>query len=142
MKGECAVCLWGTKIGKLAYSLDDDVALFQYDQAFMGSGVEVCPLLMPLSRKTYSFPTLSRESFHGLPPLVSDSLPDHYGEEPFALWLKVHNVKRNEVNPVEALCYIGQRGMGALEYRPSYAKGLSKSERIEIDSLPEVARKS
>ena len=113
------VKLWGTTIG--AVSLDDTqrTANFEYDHAFISSGIEVSPVVMPLKRGVYSFPNLSYESFHGLPGLVSDSIPDKYGNELINLWLAKQGRLPESFNAVERLCYTGSRGMGALEYEPA-----------------------
>jgi serine/threonine-protein kinase HipA len=59
-----------------AVSLEDQAATatFEYDRAFIRSGIEVAPLMMPLSSRLYSFPSLQPETFRGLPGLLADSL--------------------------------------------------------------------
>src|SRR5690606_38276738 len=37
------------------------------------------------------------------------------------------------------LCYIGNRGMGALEFRPALRERNSKPERVEVEKLVELA---
>jgi len=73
------VRLWGTRIGAVALSPGSPTAVFEYDPAFTGSGIEVAPLTMPLDRRVHTFPGLSRAAFHGLPGLLADSLPDRFG---------------------------------------------------------------
>ena len=79
--------LWGRTIG--AVSLEDGarVAAFQYEPAFLASGIELSPLTMPLSRRIYQFPSLAEVSFHGLPGLLADSLPDKFGNALIDAWL-------------------------------------------------------
>ena len=80
------VRLWGTTIG--AVSIEPErAATFQYDPAFTGSGVEIAPLTMPLRGDPYTVPALNRASFHGLPGLLADSLPDRYGNALIDAWL-------------------------------------------------------
>ena len=64
-----------------------DVAAFQYDPAFARSGIEISPLVMPLSDQVYEFPALPRNTFHGLPGLLADSLPDRFGNALIDAWL-------------------------------------------------------
>ena len=73
------VKLWGRTIG--AASLEDggQFAAFQYDPAFARSGIEVSPITMPLNERVYVFPDLPSKTFHGLPGLLADSLPDKFG---------------------------------------------------------------
>ncbi|MBQ8804042.1 MAG: HipA N-terminal domain-containing protein [Tyzzerella sp.] len=73
------VYLWGTRIGVVAQENVASVPVFNYDDRFLQSGIEVSPLTMPLSRRVYSFSNLNKDSFHGLPGLLADSLPDKFG---------------------------------------------------------------
>ena len=73
------VMLWGTRIGTVALPEGQSVALFEYDRDFLESGIQLSPIAMPLAGRVYSFPELAKESFHGLPGLLSDSLPDKFG---------------------------------------------------------------
>ena len=73
------VKLWGRTIGAVSLEAGREVAAFQYDPAFATSGIELSPLVMPLSNRVYEFPALARNTFHGLPGLLADSLPDKFG---------------------------------------------------------------
>jgi serine/threonine-protein kinase HipA len=124
-----------------AVSLEDDAATatFEYDSAFTGSGIEVAPLMMPLSRRLYSFPSLQPETFHGLPGLLADSLPDRFGNVLIDAWLARSGRLPESFNAVERLCYTGSRGMGALEYAPATRLSAPGTSRIDIDKLVELA---
>ena len=133
------VKLWGTVIG--AVSLDDTQrsAAFEYDSAFLSSGIEVSPIVMPLKKGVYTFPSLSYESFHGLPGLLSDSLPDKFGNELINVWLAKQGRLPESFNAVERLCYTGTRGMGALEYEPAVSSLVEESSQIQVSELVELA---
>jgi serine/threonine-protein kinase HipA len=133
------VNLWGRTIG--AVSLEDDAvtATFEYDRAFIRSGIEVAPLTMPLSSRLYSFPALQPETFHGLPGLLADSLPDRFGNVLIDAWLARSGRLPESFNAVERLCYTGLRGMGALEYAPATRLAAPGASRIEVDKLVELA---
>lgn len=133
------VMLWGTKIGTVAFDDNSGLGSFEYDPAFLTSGIEVSPIAMPLSRRVYTFPELARQSFHGLPGLLSDSLPDKFGNAVIDAWLHSRGRSPESFNPVERLCYTGSRGMGALEYVPARGPSATESERIEIDKLVQLA---
>ncbi|QOX80894.1 type II toxin-antitoxin system HipA family toxin (plasmid) [Trichlorobacter lovleyi] len=134
------VKLWGKTIGAVVLEDGRDVALFEYDPAFVRSGIEVSPLEMPLSGGVYSFPALSRDSFHGLPGLLADSLPDKYGNALIDEWLALQGRLPGSMNAVERLCYTGSRGMGALEYLPATGPNRSKSATpVDIDRLVQLA---
>ncbi len=133
------VKLWGSTIGAVSLSEDSEVASFEYEPRFAQSGIEVAPLTMPLSRRVYSFPELSRVSFHGLPGLLADSLPDRFGNALIDAWLASQGRTPDSFNAIERLCYTGSRGMGALEFHPSLGPRAKSAKQIEIDKLVELA---
>jgi serine/threonine-protein kinase HipA len=133
------VQLWGRTIG--AVSLEDgrEVATFQYDGDFAGSGIELSPLTMPLSERVYEFPALPRITFHGLPGLLADSLPDKFGNALIDAWLATRGRTPESFNAVERLCYTGARGMGALEFAPAMGPRPSRASKLEVDALVRLA---
>jgi len=133
------VRLWGSDIGYVSLDEDQQVASFEYDRDFLRSGIEVSPINMRLSSQLYRFPELSLKSFHGLPGLLADSLPDKFGNAVIDTWLATKGRKPESFNAVERLCYIGTRGMGALEFKPAIARGKSSSSRIHVAQLAELA---
>jgi len=133
------VRLWGKTIGAVSLQDGEDVAAFEYDSAFAQSGIEIAPVTMPLSRRVYRFPELSRQTFLGLPGLLADSLPDRFGNALINAWLASQGRRPDSFNAVERLCYTGQRGMGALEYAPAIGPRARQSQRIEVDRLVELA---
>jgi serine/threonine-protein kinase HipA len=135
---DAEVFLWGTKIGAVSWFEDREVGAFQYDPNFVGSEIEVAPLMMPLNDFPYEFPVLSRNTFMGLPGLVSDSLPDKFGNRLIDEWLASQGRAANDFNPVERLCYVGSRGMGALEFKPALNESLMEDRRLEVKKLVEL----
>jgi serine/threonine-protein kinase HipA len=133
------VKLWGRTIGAVFVDEGQETATFEYDRAFVHSGIEIAPLTMPLADRIYSFPELSRKSFNGLPGLLSDSLPDRFGNALIDAWLATQGRLPESFNAVERLCYIGSRGMGALEYEPVIGPRARKARQIQIDQLVELA---
>jgi serine/threonine-protein kinase HipA len=133
--------LWGKSIGAVSWNEGAKLAHFEYEPDFIQSGIELAPLTMPLSKQVYSFPALSRYTFHGLPGLLADSLPDDFGNALINVWLASQGRSPESFNPVERLCYTGNRGMGALEYLPSQGPSASMSELVDVKSLVELADK-
>jgi serine/threonine-protein kinase HipA len=133
------VRLWDRTIG--AVSLDDgrDVAAFQYDPQFARSGIGLAPLVMPLSDRVYEFPALPRRTFHGLPGLLADSLPDTFGNALIDAWLATQGRTADNFGPIERLCYTGTRGMGALEFAPTLGPRPRAARSISIDALVQLA---
>ena len=133
------VRLWGRRIAAVSLDEPTDAAAFQYDPEFARSGIEVSPLVMPLSPRIYTFPSLPRISFHGLPGLVADSLPDKFGNALINAWLATQGRTPASFNPVERLCYTGSRGMGALEFAPATGPRPRRSTKIRVDTLVALA---
>ncbi len=133
------VLLWGRRIG-VASRLDGvPYASFAYDPDFRESGLEPSPLMMPVGMGVYSFPNLAPVSFHGLPGLLADSVPDKFGNAVLGAWLKSQGRLPESLTPIERLCYTGVRGMGALEYRPALFDNEDEAEPVRVDALAELA---
>ena len=113
------VQLWGTTIGALSQKKDDGVATFEYNPDFARSGVQPAPITMPVQGVIYKFSDLSQETFHGLPGLFIDSVPDKFGNKVIDQWLVQNGREPNSFTALERLCYTGSRGMGALEFYPA-----------------------
>jgi serine/threonine-protein kinase HipA len=133
------VRLWGRAIGAVSWDENTGLAHFEYEPTFAKSGIEVAPVVMPLDDTIYSFPALPRETFRGLPGLLADSLPDDFGNALIDAWLAREGRTPDSFDPVQRLCYIGNRGMGALEYRPSLGPSADKSEKVDVQALVNLA---
>ena len=133
------VQLWGRTVGAVSMEDGRDYAAFQYDPDFAGSGIELSPLRMTLSERVYAFPELSRITFHGLPGLLADSLPDKFGNALINAWLATQGRTPESFSAIERLCYTGTRGMGALEFAPVLGPKPRKATKIEIDALVRLA---
>ncbi len=133
------VRLWGRTIGAVSQDDDTDIAAFEYEPAFARSNIEISPLMMPLKSRVYSFPELSRKTFHGLPGLLSDSLPDKFGNALIDAWLATQGRNPESLNVIERLCYTGTRGMGALEFAPATGPKDRLATTIQIDKLVDLA---
>jgi len=143
------VKIWGKLVGAVAWDTDNGLATFEYDPKFKSSGWDLAPLKMPVSanRNQFSFPELRKDknseydTFKGLPGLLADALPDKYGNQLINLWLAQQGRPQDSMNPVEMLCFIGTRGMGALEFEPSAMKESKRTFSVDIDSLVATAQK-
>jgi serine/threonine-protein kinase HipA len=138
------ITIWNKRVGAIAWDASTRLATFEYSPSFIKQKLEVAPLTMPCNDsigKIYSFPEL-RESntFKGLPGLLADVLPDKYGNAIINAWLARNGRASNSLNPVELLCFIGKRGMGALEFEPIEPRGPNTSTKIELDGLISIAQ--
>lgn len=132
------VNLFGLPVGTFRWDEAFGVARFEYDASFASRGLEPSPLMMPVREgRVYSFADLGRETFKGLPGMLADSLPDTYGRALFDRWLALTG--RTSSNPIETLCFLGKRCMGALEFEPAIDIAYDPNARFEIDSLVSVA---
>lgn len=135
-----SVKLWGTTVGYIAMDKDEAYARFEYDPDFADFGVEPAPVQMPVrARQIYQFPELATRSFHGMPGMIADSLPDKYGQRLIDVWLAQTGRKPEDFNSVDRLCYTGRRGMGALEFEPSKRPNMPEDKLLEIEDLTKLA---
>lgn len=135
------VNLFGRPLGAFRWDESRSVALFEYDPDFVARGLEPSPLMMPVrAGRVYSFAGLPWDTFSGLPGMLADSLPDTYGRALFDRWLALTG--RTSGNPVETLCFLGKRCMGALEYEPATDPGYDPAMTFQVDALVEVAREA
>ena len=143
------VKIWGKLAGAVAWDEETSYATFEYDPSFIKLGWDLSPLKMPVASasRLFSFTELHKnktseyDTFKGLPGLLADALPDKYGNQLINLWLAQQGRPQDSMNPVEMLCFIGTRGMGALEFEPAVFKETKRTFSIEIDSLVDTAQK-
>ena len=138
---DAKVLLWGSVIGAVSWLENKEIGVFQYASDFVGSGIQVSPIVMPLYEFPYQFPALAKNSFKGLPGLLADSLPDKFGNAIIDAWLASQGRAESSFNSVERLCYIGTRGMGALEFEPTIFEYSNKEKNIEINKLVDLVNK-
>ena len=135
------VKMYGQNVGTFSWDTRYDIAHFEYDDDFIYKGLEPSPIMMPVrSGRVYSFGSLDRDTYKGLPGMLADSLPDTYGRALFDRWLSLTG--RTSSNSIETLCFLGKRCMGALEFEPVLGTVFDEDKNIEIDSLIEVAKEA
>jgi len=143
------VYIWGDLVGAVRWDVSQQLASFQYADAFLRKGIELSPIKMPTQSgdRIHKFPELRSNrpdqpsTFKGLPGLLADVLPDKYGNQLINMWLAQNGRPPNDMNPVEQLSFIGARGMGALEFEPTQLKASKRPFDIEISSLADAAQK-
>ena len=139
------VKIWGETIGAIAWNAETAVASFEYDPKFIAAKIDLAPIKMPINnsiKRIFSFPELRNiKTFKGLPGLLADVLPDDYGNQLINSWLAQQGRPENSMNPVELLCFIGTRGMGALEFEPSQLKPNKRAFDVEVANLIAISQK-
>jgi serine/threonine-protein kinase HipA len=137
---DASIVLWGRRIGAVSWDEARALGIFQYDPAFVGAGIEVAPLKMPVREAPYEFPALPKETFKGLPGMLADALPDKFGNRLIDAWLAETGRSVDRFSPVDRLCYIGNRGIGALEFEPKVRKA-TRSKKLEVAQLVDLANR-
>lgn len=130
----------GQLVGSVSWNDAGLVGVFQYDPDFAAAGIEPSPFEMPLRTEPYSFGNLHRGSFHGLPGLLADALPDDFGNALIDAWLQETGRDPVAFSPVDRLCYIGSRGMGALEFEPAIPRP-GGNTAVELAELVDLANR-
>ncbi|MDK2776317.1 MAG: type II toxin-antitoxin system HipA family toxin [Pseudomonadota bacterium] len=131
----------GQEAGAVSFDTERGTGAFEYTPAFIDSGIELSPLMMPLARRVYSFPQLDFATFHGLPGLIADSLPDDFGNAVLNAWVAARGMQPQHITPLQRLQYTGRRGMGALEYLPATRlKSLNASQQVDVEALVMIAQ--
>ncbi|NOD85923.1 MULTISPECIES: type II toxin-antitoxin system HipA family toxin [unclassified Ruegeria] len=137
---DASVMLWGRRIGAVSWDEARALGVFQYEPGFVGAGIEVAPLKMPTREAPYEFPALRKETFKGLPGMLADALPDKFGNRLIDAWLAETGRSADRFSPVDRLCYIGNRGIGALEFEPTVRKA-TRSKKLEVAQLVDLANR-
>jgi serine/threonine-protein kinase HipA len=136
--------IWNKRVGAIAWNENTGIATFEYQPSFFENEWDLSPLKMPMdgaAKKIFSFSELRDViTFKGLPGLLADVLPDKYGSSLINVWLAQNGRPANSMNPVELLCFIGKRGMGALEFEPALPKVNNEATKIELNSLIHIAQ--
>lgn len=138
------VRIWNRRVGAVALDPTTGRYAFEYAPAFLGAGIDLAPLQMPLARGAgpYVFRDLPEATFYRLPAMLADSLPDRFGNALIDAWMADHGVLAGAVTPLDRLAYMSSRGMGALTFRPGRGPPRIKSSALEMASLVEAARRS
>jgi serine/threonine-protein kinase HipA len=143
------VKIWGVLAGAVAWDERTGIATFEYDADFKKRNWNLSPLKMPIqsAKSIFSFPELKPDrnspfdTYKGMPGLLADVLPDKYGNQLINMWLAQNGREPNSMNPVEMLCFIGTRGMGAMEFEPAGLKESKRTFSIEMNSMVDIAKK-
>lgn len=138
MKGTLSinVILWDEVIGKMVWDNTRQVATFQFSKRYHDMPYNLMPT-RPMKPIPAFFGTIG-DKYHGLPPFIADSLPDHWGSVIFDKWAKEKGLQPEDCNPLLKLAYIGKRGLGALEFVPEVETG--SPEAGDLSDLEAMAQ--
>ncbi len=134
------VYLWGTKIGAIAYESEQtEVSTFEYDKNFIKMGVEISPLKVSTKENIHTFDYISKRTFHGLAGFIADALPDKFGTQLIDQYFASKGMVLSDITALDRLLYVGNRAMGALEFRPAIKLDNNKTTKLDLQKLSELA---
>lgn len=137
-----SVFCFGVEIGRLGFDQNQDKSFFQYNEVYLKSEKykSIFPDTGILKRinQTQVFSQFAGETFRSLPPMIADSLPDMFGNMVFKEWLEFNNKDLSKISVLEQLAYVGNRGMGALEYIPS--KDIPETSEIDLTEIISILK--
>jgi serine/threonine-protein kinase HipA len=112
------------RVGQLLY--DRGKHFFEYDILFLRDPLPISPFKLPVQRGVTEH---AKGTFHALPGVFSDSLPDHFGMS----IIREHFSKMGSASPapLQMLAYLGARTMGTFTYEPSEG-GKDQQEAIDL----------
>ena len=134
------VLAWGQTVGAVALDPRSGYYVFEYVPSWRRSGVELAPTTMPTATARHVFPALPPVTFHRLPALLADALPDDFGNALTTAYLVNAGVDRGSITPLDRLAYLGNRGTGALEFRPARGPRSRKPTAVALSELVTAAR--
>ncbi|MCF6306544.1 MAG: type II toxin-antitoxin system HipA family toxin [Flavobacteriaceae bacterium] len=143
---QAEVEIWGKSVGAVIWDNSRGLAIFEFEKKFVNLGIDLAPIIMPLKElqrgnTIYSFPHLNEITFKKMPGMLADSLPDKFGNKLIDIWLAQNGRSPNDFTPVERLCYVGKRAMGALEFQKALIVDESSTEEIQLEDLVAIANK-
>jgi serine/threonine-protein kinase HipA len=133
---------WGARVGAIALDPRSGFYVFEYEPKWAESGLQLAPTTMPVDRRerSFVFPNLPARTYHRLPSMIADSLPDDFGNALTTAYLANEGVRAEDITPLDRLAYLGIRGMGALEFHPGRGPRTRKSTAIQLSELVVAAR--
>ncbi len=135
------VWIWGEFVGAVALNPNTGYYAFEYDAEWLRRNIELAPLQMPNRREPYSFLDLGVETFHKLPPMLADHLPDAFGNALVTRQLAELGRLSSEITALDRLAYASERSMGALTFKPARSiSGADQSTPVQLAELVTQAR--
>ncbi len=137
------VFLWGRLMGAVLLDPAYGYYAFAYAPSFIASGVQPSPLSMPLNNgDAYLFTDLPVETYKRLPAMLSDALPDDFGNALINQYMAEQGIDASAVTALDRLAYMSTRAMGAFTFKPSRGPATRKPTAIELSSLVQEARRA
>lgn len=137
------VYMWGKHMGAVAMQPAYGFYGFSYTEAFKRSGIEPSPLKLPTTgEEVHVFPNLPEQTYNRLPAMLSDALPDAFGNALINRYMAERGFAPSAVSPLDRLAYMGKRSMGALEFKPSPLDASRSVTAIDLNELVGEAKEA
>ncbi len=128
--------MWGERIGAVVLDPRYNYYAFRYTPEFRRSGLEPAPLQMPVGPdRTLLFTDLPVETYKRLPALLSDALPDDFGNALINRWMADRGMSAADITPIDRLACMSNRAMGALQFKPSRGPATRTAAAIRMSDL-------
>lgn len=134
--GKLEVYYHDRHVGTLADAVNKKVA-FSYSDEWLEDGFPISPFSLPIEKGVF---IPSNYNFDGLFGVFADSLPDAWGRLLLDRLLLKQGV--SDIDMLERLAIVGDRGNGALCYRPGIdvKAGIESRADMSVDELAEACR--
>lgn len=109
--------IYGKKIGTMIEY--KGTIYFEYDKEFKLEKLEISPIKLHTTKTKDAYTNKEQTAlYHGMAGVFFDSLPDKHGMAFIDRYFEKQGLKPYEVTNLHKLAFIGDRGMGAIEYLP------------------------
>lgn len=114
---EISAYIYNKKIGTMLEY--DGTVYFEYNKEFKLEGLEISPIKLHTTKTKDAYTNSDQIIlYHGMAGVFFDSLPDKHGMPFIDRYFEKQGLRPFEVTNLHKLAFIGDRGMGAIEYLP------------------------
>ena len=113
---EVEAYIYDEKIGTLL--LHEDRVYFNYDLEFIAKEIQISPIKLNIYNTPEIYTNNDSPIYRGMAGVFFDSLPDKFGMSFIDRYFESKGYAVKDITLLDRLSFIGDRGMGAIEYRP------------------------
>ena len=133
MANKVAIYLFNKHIANI-YQIDDRIYLRQFNNgAYLASPISIAKDITEIE-------TTSLIYLDSVAGFISDSLPGSFGEEILDNFF-IQNNSGKKPTIIDKLLFIGNRGLGALEFRPAYVLNEETDKILSLKNIYEEVKK-
>lgn len=104
---------------------------FNYTPKFKYSNIQISPLKLDIYSIDEIYINTDSKIYQGMPGIFFDSLPDKFGMSFINRYFESKGYSIKDITLLDRLSFIGNRGMGAIEYKPK----LEQEDTKEINQV-------